>query len=147
MKETTVRIVRSASVTWTGGMKDGVGAVSTDSGALDGYPYGFGSRFEGVQGTNPEELIAAAHASCFTMALAMMLAKANHTVVKLETEARVSLESAGDGFAITSSRLKLKGQVTGLDIDGLTAIAHEAKAGCPVSKVLNTDVVLEVTAA
>lgn len=127
-------------------MKDGVGAVSTQSGALYGYPYGFGSRFEGVQGTNPEELIAAAHASCFTMALAMMLAKSNFSVEKLETEARVTLESVGDGFAITSSHLKLSGHVAGLDVEGLTAIANQAKAGCPVSKALNTEIALEVTA-
>lgn len=142
-----MRIVRSASVKWAGGMKDGVGSVSTESGSLMSYPYGFGSRFEGVKGTNPEELIGAAHASCFTMALAMMLSNQNYKVEHLETQARVTLESVSEGYAITSSKLKLAARVPGLDADGLRAIAQNAKAGCPVSKALNVEIELEVVAA
>lgn len=139
-----MRIVRSASVTWAGGAKDGVGAVSTHSSALYGNPCRFGSRFEGIQGTNREELIAAAQASCFTMTLAIMPVNSNHVVEKLQTKARVTLESDGDEFVIRSSHLKLRGQVTGRDLEELTVIASQAKAGCPG---INTDVVLEVTVA
>ncbi|MBW9051064.1 OsmC family protein [Rhizobium mesosinicum] len=139
-----MRIVRTASVAWKGGMKDGVGSVSTQSKALADHPYGFASRFEGVAGTNPEELIGAAHASCFTMALAMILEQAGHPAKHLETTAKVTLESVDDGFAITGSALSLKASVPGLDVGTFTELATNAKQGCPVSKALSVPVTLSV---
>ena len=100
-----MKINRSGSAAWSGGLKDGKGTISTQSGALDAYPYGFATRFEGVPGSNPEELIAAAHASCFTMALSMILGEAGLTAEKMETSAVVTLEKLEDGFAVTASRL------------------------------------------
>src|SRR5262245_48295135 len=110
-----MKIIRKGSVTWQGGIKDGRGAISTASGALKDYPYGFASRFEGVPGSNPEELIAAAHASCFTMALSLILGEAKLTATNLETTAEVTLESVPDGFAITAVRLTLTGSVPNAD--------------------------------
>ena len=137
--------IRSASASYDGLGKDGRGRVSTQSGVLEDSPYGFGTRFGDERGTNPEELIAAAHAACFTMALSFALAKAGHGVGTLETHARVTLDKDGDGFAITRSALTLSGRVEGLDEAGFRGIAEEAKAGCPVSKVLNATITLETT--
>jgi len=136
---------RSGSARYEGLGKDGKGHVSTQSGVLSDQPYGFNTRFENEPGTNPEELIAAAHASCFTMALSFALAKAGHSAGTLETTAKVSLEKDGDGFAITKSDLTLKGQVDGIEEAEFRRIADEAKAGCPVSKVLNAEITLETT--
>src|SRR5207249_12204746 len=122
---------------WQGGSKDGKGAISTKSGALKEYPYGFSSRFEGKPGTNPEELIAAAHAGCFTMALSLILGDAKLTAEHLETTAEVTLEKVADGFAITAVHLILKGKVPGADQAKFEELAGKAKAGCPVSKLLN----------
>src|SRR5271154_4876095 len=101
------------SAKWRGGIKDGVGAISTNSGALKEYPYGFSSRFEGKPGTNPEELIGAAHAGCFTMALSLILGEAKLTAERMETRADVTLDKVSDGFAITGVHLTLKAKVPG----------------------------------
>lgn len=136
---------RSGSATYDGFGKDGKGHVSTQSGVLSDTQYGFNSRFEEGAGTNPEELIAAAHASCFTMALSFALAGAGYTAGKLETTAKVTLDKDGDGFTITSSALDLKATVDGIEPGAFEAIAADAKQHCPVSKVLNADVTLTHT--
>ena len=105
----------SGSAKWQGGIKDGKGAISTKSGALNDYPYGFASRFEGKPGSNPEELIGAAHAACFTMALSLILGEAKLTAEHMETKADVTLEKQGDGFAITSVHLTLNAKIPGAD--------------------------------
>ena len=133
------------SAVWSGGIKDGKGAISTRSGALDAYPYGFSSRFEGKPGSNPEELIGAAHAACFTMALSLILGEAGLTATKMETTAQVTLDKDGDGFAITSSHLTLKGTVPGADQATFEELAGKAKVGCPVSKLLKCEITLEAT--
>src|SRR2546423_11423898 len=131
------------SAVWQGGLKDGKGAISTKSGALKDYPYGFSSRFEGKPGTNPEELIGAAHAACFTMALSLILGEAKLTAEQMETKADVTLEKAGDGFAITSVHLPLSAKVPGADHAKFHELAAKAKAGCPVSKLFNTNITLD----
>lgn len=131
-----MKIERTASAHWTGGLKDGKGAISTKSGALSSYPYGFASRFEGVAGTNPEELIGAAHAGCFTMALSLILGEAGLTAESLDTTAEVTLESVDGGFAITAINLKLTAKVPGTDEAAFNDLANKAKSGCPVSKAL-----------
>ncbi|MCK9915759.1 OsmC family protein [Microbacteriaceae bacterium K1510] len=128
---------------WSGGLKDGKGAISTKSGALKDYPYGFASRFEGKPGTNPEELIGAAHAGCFTMALSLILSEAKLTAEKMETQADVTLAKQDDGFAITAVHLTLKAKIPGADDKTFQDLAAKAKAGCPVSKVLNTKITLD----
>ena len=133
---------RSGSATYDGFGKDGKGHVSTQSGVLNDSPYGFNTRFENEPGTNPEELIAAAHASCFTMALSFALAKAGYSAGHLATTAKVTLDKEGDGFAITRSDLTLTGTVEGIDPADFARIAMEAKANCPVSKVLNAQITL-----
>jgi osmotically inducible protein OsmC len=138
-----MKINRSGSAVWSGGLKDGKGAISTQSGALNAQPYGFAQRFEGVPGSNPEELIAAAHASCFTMALSLILGEAGLTADKLETNAVVTLEQKDGGFAITASKLTLKAVIPGADDATFQDLAAKAKANCPVSKLLNADISLE----
>jgi len=133
------------SAVWSGGLKDGKGAISTKSGALKDYPYGFASRFEGKPGTNPEELIGGAHAGCFTMALSLILSEAKLTAEKMETQADVTLEKQGDGFAITSVHLTLKAKIPGADDAKFQELAAKAKAGCPVSKLLNTKITLDAS--
>lgn len=139
-----MNIIRRGSALWKGGIKDGKGAISTHSGALKAYPYSFGSRFEGIAGTNPEELIAAGHAGCFTMALTLMLGEAGFTAEQLDTEAAVTLQKGPDGFSIPSIHLVLKAKVPGVGDKTFQALAAKAKAGCPVSKLLNADITLEV---
>lgn len=129
-------IQKNGSAHWTGGLKDGKGEITTESGALSAHPYGFNTRFEGVKGTNPEELIGAAHAACFTMALSKMLGEAGLTATNLDTKAIVSLDKVGDGFGITAIELNLRGTVPGTDEQSFTEIANKAKEGCPVSKAL-----------
>jgi osmotically inducible protein OsmC len=131
------------SAVWSGGIKDGKGAISTKSGALRDYPYGFASRFEGKPGTNPEELIGAAHAGCFTMALSLILGEAKLTAENMETKADVTLEKQSDGFAITAVHLILKAKVPGADDAKFQELANKAKAGCPVSKLLNAKIALD----
>ena len=137
--------VRSASARYQGLGKSGQGHVSTQSGVLSDNPYGFNTRFENEPGTNPEELIAAAHASCFTMALSFALAEAGHGDGTLETKAKVSLEKDGDGFKITRSALELSARIAGISQEEFDRIADEAKANCPVSKLLNAEITLEKT--
>jgi osmotically inducible protein OsmC len=124
------------SAVWSGGIKDGKGAISTKSGALKDYPYGFVSRFEGRPGSNPEELIGAAHAACFTMALSLILGEAKLTADKMETQADVTLEKQADGYAITKVHLTLKAKILGADNAKFQELAAKAKAGCPVSKLV-----------
>ncbi len=131
------------SATWKGGLKDGKGAISTQSGALKEYPYGFASRFEGKPGTNPEELIGAAHAGCFTMALSLILGEAQLTATHVDTKAEVTLEKLSDGFAITAVHLTLRAKVPGADQAKFAELAAKAKAGCPVSKLLNAKITLD----
>ncbi|MCD2183269.1 OsmC family protein [Rhizobium sp. GN54] len=131
-----MKIQKNGSAHWSGGLKDGKGQISTQSGALKDYPYGFAARFEGVPGSNPEELIGTAHAACFTMALSLILGEAGLTADSLDTRADVTLEKVADGFAITAIDLKLRGVVPGADEATFTELANKAKAGCPVSKAL-----------
>ena len=141
-----MQINRTGSAQWSGGLKDGKGQISTQSGALNHYPYGFASRFEGVAGTNPEELIGAAHAGCFTMALSLILNEAGFTAETMETTAKVTLESVEGGFAISAIHLTLTGKVPGADEAKFTELANKAKAGCPVSKALSAvPITLDVT--
>ncbi|QEH34978.1 Peroxiredoxin OsmC [Aquisphaera giovannonii] len=133
------------SAVWQGGLKDGVGAISTRSGALKNYPYGFAARFEGKPGTNPEELIGAAHAGCFTMALSLILGEAGLTAERMETRADVTLDKQGDGFAITAVHLTLKAKIPGADRAKFEELTGKAKAGCPVSKLLKAEITLDAT--
>jgi len=134
---------KSASARYEGLGQSGRGHVSTQSGVLKDSPYGFGTRFGEEPGTNPEELLAAAHASCFTMALSFALAKAGHQAGTLDTSCKVSLEKDGDGFTITKSALTLRAQVDGIDEQEFGRIAQEAKAGCPLSKVIKAEITLD----
>ncbi len=140
-----MKINRNGSATWKGGIKDGIGSISSESGALKAYPYGFASRFEGKPGTNPEELLAAAHAGCFTMALSLILGEAKLVAEQMDTSARVSLEKVDDGYSITAVHLTLKAKVPGTDDATFQALAAKAKAGCPVSKLFKADITLEAT--
>lgn len=132
---------------WSGGIKDGKGAISTESGALKDYPYGFASRFEGQPGTNPEELIGAAHAGCLTMALSLILGQAGLTAEHMETKAEVTLEKDGEGFAITAVHLTLRARIPGADETTFQELAGKAKAGCPVSKLLKAPITLDAALA
>ncbi len=140
-----MKIDRRGSAVWQGGIKDGKGAISTQSGALNAYPYGFASRFEGVPGTNPEELLAAAHAGCFTMALSLILGEAKLTAEQMETSANVTLEQVEGGYAITAVHLTLKAKVPGADQATFEELANKAKAGCPVSKLFKAEITLDAT--
>ena len=124
-------------------LRDGKRAISTKSGALDKYPYGFASRFEGKPGTNPEELIGAAHAGCFTMALSLILGEAQLKAEHMETKAEVTLDKVADGFAITAVHLTLTAKIPGAEQAKFEELAAKAKAGCPVSKLLNTEITLD----
>ena len=135
-------MIKKGSAAWKGGFKDGGGTVSTETGVLKNAPYGFKSRFEDGPGTNPEELIAAAHASCFTMALSFALARAGFSDGTLETTARVTLDKDGEGFTITRSDLDLTATIDGIDPDEFARIAADAKANCPVSKLLKAEITL-----
>jgi lipoyl-dependent peroxiredoxin len=136
---------RSGSARYEGLGKDGKGHVSTQSGVLKDQFYGFNTRFGDEPGTNPEELIAAAHASCFTMALSFALAREGHTDGSLETTAKVTLDKQGEGFAITRSDLTLTAKVPGIGEEEFARIAADAKANCPVSKALNAEISLSHT--
>ena len=139
-------IVNYGSAKWQGGLKDGKGVISTKSGALSDQPYGFNTRFEDKPGTNPEELIGAAHAACFSMALSNILAEAGVTDVTIQTTSKIGLDKEGDGFAIKTAHLTTS--ITGKgDRAVIEEAARKAEKGCPVSKVLNADITLEVTVA
>jgi len=140
-------ITRTASARYDGTGKEGKGRLTTQSGVLDASPYGFGTRFGDEKGTNPEELVAAAHAGCFTMALAFALAKEGITDATLETKARVELDKEGEGFRIGRSDLELTAKVRGIDDEKLRQLADDAKANCPVSKLLNAEMQLTVRTA
>ena len=134
---------KNGTAVWRGGIKDGQGAVSTESGALKDYPYGFSSRFEGKPGTNPEELIGAAHAGCFTMALSLILGEAKLVAERMDTKAEVTLDKVDDGFVITSVHLTLRAKIPGVDQRKFAELADKAKAGCPVSKLMNAAITLD----
>ncbi|MFV0455862.1 MAG: OsmC family protein [Pseudomonas sp.] len=136
---------KTASAVWQGDLKTGKGTISTQSGALKNNPYGFNTRFEDAPGTNPEELIGAAHAGCFSMALSLMLGQAGLTAERIETRAEVTLDKEGEGFAITAIALTLEARIPGADEAQFQQIANQAKEGCPVSKVLNARISLSAT--
>lgn len=140
-------IMRTATARYEGLGKEGKGRLSTQSAVLDNSPYGFGTRFGDENGTNPEELIAAAHAGCFTMALALELAKEGATGGTLETTARVEIDKDGEGFRIGRSDLELTADIPGIGEDKLRRLAEEAKKNCPVSKLLNAEMQLTVRIA
>ncbi|MBN9675016.1 OsmC family protein [Salipiger bermudensis] len=140
-------INKSASANWKGGLQDGTGTISTESGVLDEVNYGFKKRFEGEPGSNPEELVAAAHASCFSMALSMILGDAGFTADDISTKAVVSLEKKDDGFAITKSHLTVTAKVPGATAEDFAKAAETAKANCPISKLLDTEITMDATLA
>jgi osmotically inducible protein OsmC len=134
---------RSAQAKWQGDLKSGTGTISTASGTLATTPYSFRSRFEQGTGTNPEELLAAAHAGCFTMALSAQLAEAGLTATSLETSCTITLEQKDGGFAITESHLELKAKVPGASAEAFEKATKAAETGCPVSKLFNTKITLD----
>ena len=138
---------RTGSAVWTGNLKEGKGSVSTAGGALRETPYGFSSRFENGAGTNPEELIAAAHAGCFTMATSAALGRAGFTPDRLATEATVTLEQVQGNWTITTIHLKIDARVPGISKEKFAEIAGDAKANCPVSRLLKADITLEANLA
>ncbi len=134
---------RSASAVWRGGLKDGKGTVSTASGVLSATPYTFRMRFENEKGTNPEELVAAAHAACFSMALSLSLGQAGMTADSIDTTAEVTLEQVEGGFAVTSSHLSTTVKIPNADRAAFQKAAETAKSGCPISKLLNTKITMD----
>ena len=134
---------RKGSAVWRGGLKDGKGIVSTDSGVLSNTQYSFSTRFEDAKGTNPEELIAAAHAGCFSMALSAQLGGAGITPEQIQTTATVSLDKTDGGFAITAIHLDVVAKIPGGDKQAFDTAANNAKTGCPVSKVLNAPITMD----
>jgi osmotically inducible protein OsmC len=138
-------MIRKSSASWQGNGRDGKGSLTSQSGVLSATNFGYKSRFEDGPGTNPEELLAASHAGCFTMAVAFGLQIAGFTPTNLETEAAVSLEPDGDAYRITRSALTLRGEVPGIDNERFQDIASSAEKNCPISKVLNAEVTLSAT--
>jgi lipoyl-dependent peroxiredoxin len=134
---------RKGSAVWRGGLRDGKGAVSTESGVLSNAQYSFSTRFETGAGTNPEELIAAAHAGCFTMALSKQLEDAGHKADEINTTATVTLEKTDAGFTITKVHLDVAARIAGGDAAAFETAAKNAKAGCPVSRLLNAEITLD----
>ena len=134
---------RKAVAEWRGGLKDGKGNISTDSGVLNKTQYSFGTRFEQGTGTNPEELIAAAHAGCFAMALSMILGEAKMVAESIHVTATVSLENVETGWTITESHLDLTAKIPGADLDAFETAAKNAKAGCPISRLMNAKITLD----
>jgi len=136
-------MIRKAKAVWRGTGREGDGDLSTDSGVLSETPYSFKTRFENQKGTNPEELLAAAHAGCFTMALAFQLQGAGYTPTELNTEAAVSLDPDGEGFKITKSALTLRAEAPGLDEETFKKLAEAAEKNCPLSMVINAEITLD----
>ncbi|HDT6029150.1 TPA: OsmC family protein [Enterobacter cloacae subsp. cloacae] len=136
-------IHKHGSAHWSGDIKNGKGTVSTESGVLNQQPYGFNTRFEGAKGTNPEELIGAAHAACFSMALSLMIGEAGYTADSIDATADVSLDKTDGGFAISKIALNSKVTVPGIDPQKFDGIIQKAKAGCPVSQVLKAEITLD----
>ena len=140
-------IEKSGSAVWRGGLRDGEGTISTQTGVLSEAPYGFATRFEGARGTNPEELIGAAHASCFSMALSMILGQQDLTPDEITTSATVGLEEVEGGFAISSVHLDVSARVPGADEAAFREAAETAKENCPVSKLLDARITMDATLA
>ncbi|OWT80950.1 MULTISPECIES: OsmC family protein [unclassified Achromobacter] len=138
---------KKASAVWKGDLKTGKGQISTESGALKDAPYGFKTRFENAPGTNPEELLGAAHAGCFSMALSNILGESGLTADSIQTEAVVTLDQADGGFAITAVHLTVVAKIPGADAAAFEAAANKAKAGCPVSKVLKATITMDAKLA
>ncbi len=134
---------RSGSAVWNGDLKSGKGTVSTQSGVLDSQPYGFNTRFEDAKGTNPEELIGAAHASCFSMALSMILGEHDLKAEEISTNATVTLEEKDGGFAVTKIHLDVTAKIPGADKVAFDTAANAAKEGCPISKLLNAEITMD----
>jgi len=134
---------RSASAVWTGGLKDGRGTISTESGVLKDTPYSFSTRFEEGKGTNPEELIAAAHAGCFSMALSGQLAGANLTAQSIRTNAAVTLLKTEAGFTVTTVHLEVRAKVPGATAQTFATAANDAKNGCPISRLLKAEITMD----
>jgi lipoyl-dependent peroxiredoxin len=134
---------KKASAVWKGSVKEGGGVISSESGVLKDAPYGFNARFEGGKGTNPEELIGAAHAGCYSMALATMLGDAGLTPKKIETHAEVTLEKGDSGYEITRIHLSVVADVPGADAEKFKEIANKTKSGCPVSKLVKAEITLD----
>jgi osmotically inducible protein OsmC len=135
-------MIRKASAVWKGSLKEGKGTISTDSGVLSTTPYSFSTRFENGTGTNPEELIAAAHAGCFTMALSAQLGNAGITPESLETTASVTLEKLEAGFTVTKVHLDVTARIPGADKEAFEKAAQAAKSGCPISRVLKAEITM-----
>ncbi len=138
---------RKASAVWKGGLKDGKGTISSDSGVLENTQYSFSTRFEEGKGTNPEELIAAAHAGCFSMALSGQLGNAGMTADEIKTTATITLEKTDAGFTVTASHLDVTAKIPGADAKALETAANNAKAGCPISRLLNTKITMDAKLA
>jgi lipoyl-dependent peroxiredoxin len=134
---------RKASAVWNGSLKEGKGTISTGSGLLENAQYSFGTRFEEGKGTNPEELVAAAHAGCFSMALSAQLTNAGTPPERIDTTATVTFEKTEPGFTITSIHLQTVGKVPGATEESFKTAAENAKAGCPISRALNTKITME----
>ena len=140
-------MIKKAWAVWKGSFKEGGGTISTETGVLKEAPYGFRSRFEGGPGTNPEELIGAAHAGCFSMAFSVMLGEAGFTADSIETHADITFEKLAEGFTITKSHLTVVAKIPGIDAAKFTEIANRAKAGCPVSRLLKADITMDAKLA
>ncbi|KPH90646.1 OsmC family protein [Pseudoalteromonas sp. US3C1013] len=138
-------IKKSARSTWSGDIKKGKGYISTQSGALDNQPYGFNTRFEDKPGSNPEELVGAAHSACFGMALSLALGEAGFTAENINTEATVSLDEVDDGFAVSEIELVVNAKITDISNEQFQALCEDTKKGCPISKLLNTSIKLTAT--
>ncbi len=134
---------RKASAVWQGDLKDGHGTVSTESGVLSNAAYSFGTRFENEKGTNPEELVGAAHAGCFSMALSAQLGEAGLKPERIETTATVTLEKVSEGFAVTAVHLEVSATIPGADEAKFQAAATKAKEGCPISKLFNAKITMQ----
>lgn len=137
-------MIKSASAKWQGELKTGKGRISTESGALDNAPYGFNTRFEDENGTNPEELIGAAHAGCFSMAFANELGQKDITPDEISTTAEVTLEKQEGGFSVTAVKLTVKAKAPNASEDDIRTAADAAKTGCPISKLLNAEITMEL---
>jgi len=138
-------IKKTASSNWSGDIKSGKGTISTQSGALDNQPYGFNTRFEDKPGSNPEELVGAAHSACFGMALSLALGEAGFTAENINTEAVVSLDEVDDGFAVTHIALEVNATIADISNEQFQALCEQTKKGCPISKLLNTEISLNAT--
>lgn len=136
-------MIRNASAEWKGGLKDGKGTISTDSGVLKDTQYSFSTRFEDGIGTNPEELVAAAHAGCFSMALSGQLGNAGMTAESIRTKASVKLEKLDSGFEVTSVHLEVRARIPGADNEAFMTATNNAKTGCPISKLLNAEITMD----